>query len=52
MQEPQAVENTMPLMEHLIELKNRLTVAVIALFIAFWGATTLQTKFMDFWFSR
>jgi len=33
----ESVENTMPLMAHLIELKNRLTVAVAALFVAFLG---------------
>jgi len=34
---PEPTANTMPLMEHLIELKNRLTVAMAALFVAFLG---------------
>lgn len=37
MSNPEISSNTMPLMEHLIELKNRLTVAVGALLVAFIG---------------
>jgi sec-independent protein translocase protein TatC len=47
-QEPQAAENTMPLMEHLIELKNRLTVAVAALFVAFLGCYYFANEIYGF----
>ncbi|WP_417797844.1 twin-arginine translocase subunit TatC [Terasakiella pusilla] len=48
MSTPDISSNTMPLMEHLIELKNRLTVAVGALLIAFIGCYYFSSNIYAF----
>ncbi|WP_240796890.1 twin-arginine translocase subunit TatC [Terasakiella sp. SH-1] len=48
MTDPHSSVNTMPIMEHLIELKNRLTVAMAALFIAFLGCYYFAADIYNF----
>jgi len=46
--DPEAPSNAMPLMEHLIEFKNRLVVSLIALFVAFLFCYYFATDIYEF----
>lgn len=48
MSNPEAPSNAMPLMEHLIEFKNRLVVSLIALFVAFLFCYYFATDIYEF----
>jgi len=46
--DPEAPSNAMPLMEHLIEFKNRLVVSLVALFVAFLFCYYFATDIYEF----
>lgn len=48
MNNPESPSNAMPIMEHLVELKHRLTIAVAALFVAFLGCYYFANEIYSF----